>query len=377
MNTHLPYRLSEAAMLVALLARLSAHGADPLDQWQWRNPLPNGNALEAVAYANGTFVAVGDGGEILSSPDGTNWTSRYLGPIYGAGAPYVLRDLAWGAATWVAIGGVGTPGGGSLAAILTSRDLRTWIKQSSPSNVLDLSSAVYADSQFAAVGSAYDPATLSTGPGILTSPDGVHWTKRECQSTVMNWQHIAYGNGTFLATGSEGSLLTSPDGANWTFRRSGLPGILDVIYADGRFVALGVGVSASADTLRWTTLSEQSVGIRMAYGAGLFVSTDGKVLWTSRDGAAWTNRGAVTPGGIEDVGYGDGKFVAVGSGALSVSAGGTNWQSLTSALTTARINGVTYGHQSFVAAAGVANEQGVILHSEDGTHWDLCITHIF
>jgi hypothetical protein len=32
-----------------------------------------------VTYGNGTFVAVGTGGTILTSPDGVNWTERTSG----------------------------------------------------------------------------------------------------------------------------------------------------------------------------------------------------------------------------------------------------------------------------------------------------------
>ncbi len=48
--------------------------ADPLDNWYWRNPLPQGNDLGRIIYANGIFVAVGACGIILTSTDGTNWT---------------------------------------------------------------------------------------------------------------------------------------------------------------------------------------------------------------------------------------------------------------------------------------------------------------
>ncbi len=50
--------------------------AEPLDQWHCRSPLPQGNNLNGVTYGNGTFVAVGHGNTILTSPDGVNWTRR-------------------------------------------------------------------------------------------------------------------------------------------------------------------------------------------------------------------------------------------------------------------------------------------------------------
>lgn len=50
--------------------------ADPLDNWHWRNPLPQGNWLNGITYGNDTFVTVGDSGTILTSPDGIEWTVR-------------------------------------------------------------------------------------------------------------------------------------------------------------------------------------------------------------------------------------------------------------------------------------------------------------
>src|SRR6516165_8548343 len=53
----------------------TAHAlASSLDTWTVRNPLPTANALFAITYGNDQFVAVGDLGTIITSPDGVNWT---------------------------------------------------------------------------------------------------------------------------------------------------------------------------------------------------------------------------------------------------------------------------------------------------------------
>ncbi|MHC1766690.1 MAG: hypothetical protein AB9869_20690 [Verrucomicrobiia bacterium] len=70
-------------LTLILLATLNiglAHAADPLDSWHKRTS-PTDGGLNAVTFANGRFVAVGDRiGEpgnrrafIVSSPDGSNW----------------------------------------------------------------------------------------------------------------------------------------------------------------------------------------------------------------------------------------------------------------------------------------------------------------
>jgi hypothetical protein len=51
--------------------------------WEWKNPLPQGNDLFSLTYDSGQFVAVGDGGMILTSSDGTTWCKYF----YDRGIP--------------------------------------------------------------------------------------------------------------------------------------------------------------------------------------------------------------------------------------------------------------------------------------------------
>lgn len=87
--------------LFLLLPRIST--ADPLDHWHWRNPVSEGwNTLNGVTWGNGTFVAVGGFGTILTSPDGTTWTSRT------SGTSNSLNGVTWGNSTFVVVGEAGT-----------------------------------------------------------------------------------------------------------------------------------------------------------------------------------------------------------------------------------------------------------------------------
>ncbi len=82
--------------------------ADSLDNWHLRNRLPQGNSLNAVTYGNGIFVAVGDNGTILTSPDGVTWTQE------SSGTTDRLNAVNHGNGIFVA--------GGDGGAILTSAD---------------------------------------------------------------------------------------------------------------------------------------------------------------------------------------------------------------------------------------------------------------
>jgi hypothetical protein len=111
------------------------------------------NPLLDIAYGNGTFVAVGEDGAILTSPDGTTWTAR------NSGADIILLGVAYGNGTFVAVGEEGT---------------------------------------------------------LLTSPDGITWTARNSGAgTARNsgagsiLLGVTYGNGTFVVVGG-GTILTSP-----------------------------------------------------------------------------------------------------------------------------------------------------------------------
>jgi len=57
--------------------------------WAW---------LSGVTYGNGTFVAVGEGGVILTSPDGVTWTKR------ASGTENTLHGVTYGNGTFVAVG---------------------------------------------------------------------------------------------------------------------------------------------------------------------------------------------------------------------------------------------------------------------------------
>jgi hypothetical protein len=118
----------------------------------WTLRIPQGNSLYAVTYGNNTFVAVGSGGTILTSPDGVTWTARTSG-TYNP-----LSSVTYGNGTFVAVGG--------------------------------------------------SPYYSGSGT-ILTSPDGANWTA-QTSSTSIPLYGVTYGNNTFVAVGDRGAILTSP-----------------------------------------------------------------------------------------------------------------------------------------------------------------------
>jgi BNR repeat domain protein len=170
--------------------------------------------LFSVTYGNGTFVAVGVGGTILTSPDGVNWTQRTSGTSNN------LFGVAYGNGTFVAVR--------SNGAILTSPDGVNWTGRTAPTSDR-LFGVTYGNGTFVAVGSRGT---------ILTSPDGVNWTVPALGGNPLHG--VTYGNGTFVAVGGGGTILTSPDGVRWTARDSGMSNNLyGVAYGNGTFMAVG------------------------------------------------------------------------------------------------------------------------------------------
>jgi hypothetical protein len=269
----------------------------PLDNWQWRNPQPNGNpqagphTLNSVVFANGKFVAVGASGVVSISTDNTNW-------IEGATA-----------------------------------------------TTSNLNSLVYVNGQFVAVGD---------GGQVEISADGTNWIL-ENSGTTNSLSALAYGNGKFVAVGSS-AVIASPNAVNWTPAYSGLSGAQRVAGGSHGFVAVAGNTQAwfSADGLVWTgqTLTapgnsfygDQLNNAIVAYANGTFLIGSSRYstsmsadvfMFYSADGSNWKTNflgNQVTSSAAFNYNFfmtGSNSVIAAGVAAvypfLQFSSDGTNW----------------------------------------------------
>ena len=388
--------LSAVAIGSLLLISHSRLHGNPLGSWQWRNPLPQGDILRGVAYGNGTFVAVGKRGAVLTSQDGAAWS-------FVASLPNDLNDISFANGLFVAVGGdwsfccTASPLSGE---IYTSVDGTNWTKRASVPiwpfkgiahgngifvavsgfGVTSISSdgvswtnnspifanaVAFANGIFVAVG---DSGT--NGP-ISTSTDGINWTTSTSAATEALYD-VAFGGGTFVAVGADGTLLTSPTGETWTVRASGTPVHLrSVAFQDGTFVAAGDGgtILTSLPGTEWTTRSSGETMDLLGVGGGngrfVVVGRSGMIS-TSADGAAWTRSvTAVTVNELNAVAYGNGSFAAVGQGGTIVqSVTGSGWTARASG-TTNDLRGITFANGTFIAVG----DAGTILTSSDAINW--------
>ena len=215
---------------------------------------PTVGSLRAVAWGNGQWVAVGDHGEIVTSPDGLRWTRE------SAGAFFHLRGVTRGNGLWVAVG--------DDAVIITSPDGRAWTQRTSGSE--PLRAVLWAGGVFVAGGGAERERNsqgqfIETHPAlVLTSRDGLHWTHvpQRASGPVMS---MAHGAGRFAAVTATGNALISEDGDLWRTASMDVfswyqPDFLAIAYDGGRFVV--------TQSVRFGTLDQ---------------------LWTSPDGLNWSS----------------------------------------------------------------------------------------
>lgn len=338
--------------------------ADSLDEYfsvvNPRNPM---SGFMRVLHDGSRFVALAFTGTISISTDGTNWQSR------STGSTMPLRDLAYGAGTWLAVGDANT--------LLSSTDLITWTSRASGIGALQnygLTSAAFFNGKFYVTNMMWTVArsltstaatweTMTTAPALNTNflrtlngklyysgktlygsngllyymDDGSEFTEITLPGgSYPTISSMAFGAGKVLMnTGA--SYFTSTDGTEFTKVTS--PINFGFIGFDGsKFVGRGLsGTSAGFRYLTnagtWTTGDADALTgvVDMASFGGTIVGVGAKGK-KSTDGINWTNvtTSAVAPGGTGTVGdrivYGNGVYILHGAaGSNYVTRDGMNW----------------------------------------------------
>ena len=337
------YRVSAtgAAGEGELSSRISS--AQP-NTWQWANPEPQGNSIEALVWGNNQFVAVGPAGSVLTSSDGSNWT------IQSAGTASDLSDIAWNGSRFVAVG---------EGAIITSADGITWSAQSSGSIYSATYSITWNGSLFVAVG--YNT--------ILTSPDGVAWTRRTITSS--GWlRHVTWGGSQFVIYEYPGNILTSADGISWSKYTDVVSNLSSIVWDGGRFVATGFdGVITSPDGVTWTdTGATSSVGSLIWDGSRYVGIGQAGLISSSTDALNWTTQVSNTTERLAAIAWNGSQYVAGGSsGTILSSPDVVNWTQRMplASVTTESLNDIVWNGSQFV----VVGRTGTILTSPDGDTW--------
>lgn len=226
------------------------------------NPLILGAAVYGVIFAEDQFVACGQAGSVITSPDGFNWTQKRSGgsevffrvahapsigyvfvgntntattaqpgitvfssdlsdfttgdPALGSGVP--IYGVAWGNGTFVAVGGLTSnpPQSGDVFEnhIAISPDGQVWTLQTTAPEKLYRAhyTATYGNGRWV-VGTSNGYAT-SESCIIASRNNGVSWSLQSTLDIGDAVQIISYGNGLFVS-GAFNKIGYSPDGLNW------------------------------------------------------------------------------------------------------------------------------------------------------------------
>ncbi len=321
------------------------------EPWVWTNPSPQANGLNGVVRSGQEFVAVGDRGMVLGSPDGRNWS------IHDSGVVCSLKAAATSGEVLVIVGG----GGCSLVKLGAQHYARTAF----PSEE-DLDGVVWDGARFLAVGRQ---------GGVYASDDGIAWD--QIADLDARLSDIAWHGSTGVTVSPDGLIFVSDDGQSWTAvgQSFGMP-MVAVAASDVGFVAVG------ADSLHYfgeiyfspdgTTWTRQYGDFSLLSGAGwvgdryLVVGSDGLIL-SSEDGNDWGEEANFGAGDLLAVAGESDVAVAVGGYGILVGAFSAEpWELLIEG-PIVNIEGIVSGEPGLVAVGW----PGDIMMSADGGSWEL------
>ncbi len=326
--------------------------------------------LTGVAGSAAGFVAVGWGGTILHSSDGIRWDAA---TEVGDGVPLPdLDGVAWSGERFVAVSG-------RTDSIVHSLDGEHWQEAAAAMPLYGLSGVAWAGDRFVAAGHSiglsedgirwrnsrmwvHGDLTAVAWNGelhvavghegvILHSDNGDWWSPAADSATAETLTDVAWNGERFVAVGHHGAIVHSSDGDHWqpasepavpfrAARPDDAPhrvyySFSGIVWNGERFVAVGWGgndnlgaVVHSSDGDRWELaadhdhLADEHFNA-IAWSGKLFVAVsyfDGTIM-LSTDGDRWERTTEIaTVDTLEDITWGNGRFVAVGrNGTIVVS----------------------------------------------------------
>lgn len=334
---------------------------------EWNPPAAAFGGPPPPPPASGVFVAVsatgvmGDGQEVMTSPDGVTWTLQHTIETYDGAYRDVCYAPELGLLCAVGLNNSVYNNQFGLAAqfITSSDDGVTWTKQMS----------VEGGNYWSCVEWSPDLGMfVALSPGINSGPDGggfnlrVAWTSDGVIWSGMSpaeraqWRDICWSPelGIFCAvansSGTSNQVMTAAEPAAWSFWPAAEPNAWFAVCWSaerGIFVAVAASgvnrVMTSPDGVNWTprAAAAQSSWLDVCWCAslGLFVAVaaDGAVqVMTSPDGINWTARNAASADVWSALAFNGETIVAVaqagGSGnRVMTSTDGINWTSRASA----------------------------------------------
>jgi len=296
--------------------------------------------INSAVWDGGKYLAVGQECAIYTSVDGENWDGAR--GLTGSR----LNDIVWTGSRYIAVGAFGS------GNILVSPDGSEWSVYN-----MESSGGGIADADFTGIAwNGRKAAVVGYDGAIFTSGDGEAWARQQSR-TDSNLNGIAWNGKAFVAVGDDGTLISSEDGENWAGRASGTGADISGIVWDGeKFVAVGNGVILqSADGVKWTRKTVNGWLYDIEWN-GRELLAAGENVYVSADGVNWSE--VKSPGEIlRTVEWGKDFYIAAGyNGSVFASSNGTDW--IKQPVKTFRnLEGAVYNNSRFI----IVGWEGTIL----------------
>jgi prepilin-type N-terminal cleavage/methylation domain-containing protein len=311
-----------------------------------KSHLLNAQGEYILAVTTGTEIArakvtvekprylVAGGGSVYASADSSYWFDRKTNSYNSDLSAFTgANDSCYGNGSYLLVGDNGN--------LFISKDRQAW-------NIFVIFVDGVSQDLYGVTWSAfYNKFFVSGDEGaIYSSFDGETWTKLNSNTTDKLYDIASTLDGKIIAVGQNGTVATSVNGSDFTSSLVGLKDLNAITVAGsiGTSLVLTVGNDGAIftwDTLagEWTDRSLNSeagnpdlYGVTYREGSEMLfvaVGADG-ALYTSPDGAAWSSRDSNTTVDLNDVthGYGN-RFVAVGESVILISENSIDWDALT------------------------------------------------
>jgi hypothetical protein len=318
--------------------------------WNSSSEIPGRAAFRDVIFADGRFALGGDDGFVAMSADGRTWERQTARRPQGSPQLSPFRKLGYLNGHWV--------GGGIHGEMAHSEGNGIWATtRTFP--VSDISEMSVIEGKI--VGLSRTKLWVSTAPQL--------WTAIEVPGGS-NLVRMAYGGGRYVLMGADTGVLVSTNLKDWAAGQViTTNGITDMCYGDGLFVSVGPksSVFTSVDGLSWRLRTTGTLWLRtVVFGNGTYVAAGSGVIISSRDGINWSVRSQSNVD-FYSAAFGKGLFVVVGnrSGTIMTSRDGIEWKSQT--------RGSIHWNVAFTGSDFlVAGDSGTLLFSDDGWNWVRC-----
>jgi hypothetical protein len=132
---------------------------------------------------------------------------------------------------------------------------------------------------------------------VFLSVDGVQWDEHDLPATPtwVDYRSLAYGADHYVIAGESGALdkgavTSSGDTDTWQDVQTDVPAILNLTFLNDRFfgLALWKGIYASSDGIHFNASATDAVQLgAIAYGNGTYVAVGSGPFEVSHDGMTW------------------------------------------------------------------------------------------